>query len=92
VLDEIIGAINKVLEMQKILRSNFIKKFNSFGIGEVYRIRDVFDSSKYIYKLKFNDLNYDNALLHPLATSNNLKSVFEVLWNICRRLFQLSTG
>lgn len=50
-LDEILGITQKTIESQKRARSNFIKKFNSSGQGEIIRIRDEFDSRSFIYQV-----------------------------------------
>jgi surface protein len=50
-LDEILEISQKTVESQKQARSNFIKKFNSSGQGEIIRIRDEFDSRSFNYKV-----------------------------------------
>lgn len=50
-LDEILGITQKTMESQKRARSNFIKKFNSSGHGEIIRIRDEFDSRSFNYQV-----------------------------------------
>ncbi|MCH6202081.1 DUF285 domain-containing protein [Aquiflexum sp. LQ15W] len=52
-IDDFLGISNKNLESQKKIRSNFIKEFNGSGIGEIYRVRDEFDSRSYNYEVNW---------------------------------------